>query len=92
MTLDKKRETVFNVACSQTLYFLCKVRRALVIKYKPQGIYQQPAQEGGGGGRFLALRARSHALGARSHALASLADVFEKNEKKNKTTSVYRLV
>ena len=85
MTLDKKRETVFNVACSQTLYFLRKVRRALVIKYKPQGIYQQPAQEGGGGGRFLALRARSHAL-------ASLADVFEKNEKKNKTTSVYRLV
>ena len=85
MTLDKKRETVFNVACSQTLYFLCKVHRALVIKYKPQGIYQQPAQEGGGGGRFLALRARSHAL-------ASLADVFEKNEKKNKTTSVYRLV
>ena len=85
MTLDKKRETVFNVACSQTLYFLCKVRRALVIKYKPQGIYQQPAQEGGGGGRFLALRARSHAL-------ASLADVFEKNEKENKTTSVYRLV
>ena len=85
MTLDKKRETVFNVACSQTLYFLRKVRRALVIKYKPQGIYQQPAQEGGGGGRFLALRACSHAL-------ASLADVFEKNEKKNKTTSVYRLL
>ena len=85
MTLDKKRETVFNVACSQTLYFLRKVRRALVIKYKPQGIYQQPAQEGGGEGRFLALRARSHAL-------ASLADVFEKNERKNKTTSVYRLV
>ena len=85
MTLDKKRETFFNVTCSRTLYFLRKVRRALVIKYKPQGIYQQPAQEGGGGGRFLALRARSHAL-------ASLADVFEKNERKNKTTSVYRLV
>ena len=33
---------------------------------------------------FLALRALSRAL-------ASLADVFEKNEKKNKTTSVYRL-
>ena len=26
-------------ACSQTLYFLFKVRRARVIKYKPQGIY-----------------------------------------------------
>ena len=31
------------------------------------------------------------ALRVRSRALASLADVFEKNEKKNKTTSVYRL-
>lgn len=28
---------------------------------------------------------------AHSHTLASLADVFEKNEKKNKTMSVYRL-
>ena len=27
------------VACSQTLYFLFKVRRARVIKYKPQGIH-----------------------------------------------------
>ena len=48
----------FMLACSQTLYFLFKVRRARVIKYGPQGIY----------------------------------DVFEKNEKKNKTTSVYSLV
>ena len=47
----------FMLACSQSLYFLFKVRRARVIKYKPQGIY----------------------------------DVFEKNEKKNKTTSVCRL-
>ena len=30
-------------------------------------------------------------VSARSRALVSLADVFEKNEKKNKTTSVYRL-
>ena len=29
----------FTLACSQTLYFLFKVRRARVIKYKPQGIY-----------------------------------------------------
>ena len=27
------------LACSQTLYFLFKVLRARVIKYKPQGIY-----------------------------------------------------
>ena len=45
------------VACSQTLYFLFKVRRAQVIKYKPRGI---------------------------------CANVFEKNEKKTNTTSVYR--
>ena len=48
----------FMLACSQTLYFLFEVRRAPLIKYKLQGIY----------------------------------DVFEKNEKKNKTTSVYSLV
>ena len=48
----------FMLACSQTLYFLFEVRRAPLIKYKPQGIY----------------------------------DGFEKNEKKNKTTSVYSLV
>ena len=28
-----------NLACSQTLYFLFKVSRTRVIKYKPQGIY-----------------------------------------------------
>ena len=48
-----------NRACSQTLYFLFKVRRACVIKYKPQGIYWLAAQGG--------------------------------KEKKNETTSVYRL-
>ena len=39
------------LACSQTLYFLFKVRRARVIKYKSQGIYWPPAQGGSGGGR-----------------------------------------
>ena len=34
----------------------------------------------------------SLALRARSRALASLADVFEKNEEKNQTTSIYRLM
>ena len=55
-----RKRSVFEIACSQTLYFLFKVSRARVIKYKPQGIYWPPVQ----GGR---------------------------NEKKNKTTSVYRL-
>jgi len=42
----------FNkVTCSQTLYFLFKVRRARVIKYKPQGIYWPQVQGGSGGGR-----------------------------------------
>ena len=52
------------LACSQTLYFLFKVRRAHMIKTKPQGI-------------FL----------SRSRARRT-----KKNEKKNKTTSVYRLL
>ena len=55
-----RKRSVFEIACSQTLYFLCKVRRERVIKYKPQGSYWPPLQ----GGR---------------------------NEKKNKTTSMYRL-
>ena len=33
-----------NLACSQTIYFLLKVRWACVIKYKQQGIYWPPAQ------------------------------------------------
>ena len=32
-------ETMLKIACSQTLYFLFKVCRAWVIKYKPQGIF-----------------------------------------------------
>ena len=42
-------ETMLNIACSQTLYFLFKVCRAWVIKYKPQGIFWPPAQGGSGG-------------------------------------------
>ena len=51
----------FGLACSQTLYFLFKVRRARVIKFKPEGIYWPPAQGGSGGGssRALALLASS---------------------------------
>ena len=40
-------ESAIGLACSQTLYFLFKVRRAQqVIKYKSQGIYWPPAQVG----------------------------------------------
>ena len=41
-----ERQLTFSLtltACSQTLYFIFKVRRARVIKYKLQGIYWPPA-------------------------------------------------
>ena len=66
-------------------FFFFKVRRARVIENRLQGIYWPPAQGGSGGGRgkfFLALPARF---------ARGIIDVFENNEKKNKTTSVYRL-
>ena len=63
---------LMNVACSQTLYFVFKVRRAGVINNYFS----------------LALRARSR---SRARLALAHADVFQKNEKKNKTTSVYRL-
>ena len=44
-----------RLACSQTLYFLFKVRRARVIKYKPQGIYWPRSQGGSGEGRIIFL-------------------------------------
>ena len=73
--------------CSHTLFFLFKVRRARVIKNKkPGGFIDRRGKRVGMGEEenrrfFLALRVRSRAL----------AGVFEKNEKKNRTTSVYRL-
>ena len=56
-----------------------------MIKYKPQGIYWPPMQGGSGGGR------RRKNVFSRARFARELANVFEKNEKKNKTTSVYRL-
>ena len=73
MTYKKQASVVtqmrYWLACSQTVYFLFKIRRARGIKYKPQGIYWPPA---------LA-------------SIAGLAEVFEKNEKKDKITPVHRL-
>ena len=40
----------FEIACSQTLYSLFKVRRARVIKYKPQGIIDRQRKGVGVGG------------------------------------------
>ena len=54
------------VACSQTLYFLFKVRRARVIQNKNCGGFIDSQFKGG----------------------SMLVDVFEKNEKKNKTTTM----
>ena len=77
-------DVLFIVACSQTLYFLFKVRRARVIEYKPQAIYWPPVQGGSGGGRriiviiiFLSREPRS------LRSAREFANVFEKNEKKN---------
>ena len=82
------------LACSQTLCFLFKVRRARVIKYKPQGIYWPPAQRGSGGGRrwFFIFISRAPRSFSRTRFTREPTDVFEKNDKKNKTTSVYGLI
>ena len=78
----------FVLACSQTLYFLFKVRRARVIKNKNRGGFTDRQRKGFGVGEgenslFFFLAAPCS---------FSLANVFEKNEKNNKTASVYRLV
>ena len=79
-----------HLACSQTLYFVFKVRLARVIKNKPRGIYWTPVQRGMGGG---SCRLRTRLALALARVLASLSrtPMLQKNEKKNKTTSVYRL-
>ena len=64
-----------------------------MIKCKPQGIYYRQ-RKGVVVGKeenrhFLSRAARSF---LRAQFARELADVFEKNEKKNKTMSVYRLV
>ena len=76
-----------QIACSQTLYFLFKVRRARVIKNNPRV----------GGGGVIDRQHKGVGVGKKKidiffyRAPRSLADVFRKNEKKNKTTSGYRL-
>ena len=63
------------VACLQALYFLFKVRRTRVLKNKNYWGFFDCQRKGAGVGE---------------EELA-LADVLEKSEKKNKSTSVYRL-
>ena len=60
-----------RIACSQTLYFLFKVRPARVIKNKNRAGFVDRQRERVGVGE---------------------EEVFANNEKKNKTTSVYRLI
>ena len=59
-----------RIACSQTLYFLFKVRRAHVIKNENRGGFVDHQRKGVGVGE---------------------EEAFE-NGKKNKVTSVYRLI
>ena len=77
----------FVLACSQILCFLFKVRRARVIKNKNGGGFTDRQRKG------LGLERRKFFIFLfRAPRSFSLSKVFEKNEKKNKTTSVYRLV
>ena len=62
-------QTLLIKPCSQTLYFLFKVRLARVININRGGFIDRQRK-----------------------GIVGLADVFEKNEKKNKATSVYRLL
>ena len=73
--LNRKRFGAIIVACLQALYFLFKVRRTRVLKNKTYWGFFDCQRKGAGVGE---------------EELA-LADVLEKNEKKNKSTSVYRL-
>ena len=77
------------------LYFPFKVRQAGLIKDKPQGIYLPPAQgvnswEVENRRSFFIFLSRAPRSFSRARFARELADVLEKNEKKNKT-SVYRL-
>ena len=97
----KPMYALYTVVCSQTLYFFFKVHQARVIKYRPQGIYWLPTQEGSGGGRrtFFSFLSRPPRSFSRAHSHAMFLKKtkrkikhFGTNERKNKTTSVYRLI
>ena len=77
-------QTNSKLACSQSLYFLFKVRLARVIKNKNRGEFIDRQRKGVGAGEEENIYF--------SFSLArALANIFQKNENKNKTTSVYGL-
>ena len=77
----------FVLACSQTLYFLFKVRRGRVIKNKNRGGFADRQRKGLGVEKEKIL----YFSFSRS-ALVLARRCSQKNEKKKKPTSVYRLV
>ena len=92
---DQPQAAIFCTAGSQTRYFPFKVRRAGLIKDKPQGIYWPPAQgviswEEENRLSFFIFLSRATRSFSRARFARELADVLEKNKKKNKL-SVYRL-
>ena len=92
---DQPQAAIFCIAGWQTRYFPFKVRRAGLIKDKPQGIYWPPAQgvsnwEEENRRSFFIFLSRAPRSFSRARFARELTDVLEKNEKKNKTT-VYRL-
>ena len=77
----------FVLACSQTLYFLFKVRRARVIKNKNRGGFSDRQRKGLGMGKDKSLY-----FSFLRSALVLARRCFRKQGKENKTTSMYRLV
>ena len=77
----------FVLACSQTLYFLFKVRRGRVIKNKNRGGFADRQRKGLGVEKEKIL----YFSFSRS-ALVFARRCSRKNEKKKKITSVHRLV
>ena len=59
LEIAKRSFAPLQIACSQTLYFLIKVRRARVIKNEPRGIYWPPAQGGRGEGGWNIFLSRA---------------------------------
>ena len=78
------------VARLQTLYYLFKVRRARVIKFKPRGFINRQRRKVGVGGRGSFLRSALALARSRARLALTFADVFQKNETENKKTSVYK--
>ena len=71
------------IACSQTLYFFLK---GFIDRQRKEVVVGEEKKQ-----TFYVFLSRAPRSALRARFARELADVFEKNEKKNKTTSLYRL-